>query len=247
MRDIDINLPAPEAEEELPMGGPDNDMVKEGTKPKRLRLSPVQTWVLEEAFKNNPTLESMEKDELAAKLDILPRQVEVWYQNHKASGHNMRDIDINLPAPEAEEELPMGGPDNDMVKEGTKPKRLRLSPVQTWVLEEAFKNNPTLESMEKDELAAKLDILPRQVEVWYQNHKARTKARQMETENACLKQQCRLLLDENMRLRREIERLRALNMPPPTSTVTMCLGAGSVAPTPGASTTNHQPQPPSTK
>nr|XP_010905884.1 homeobox-leucine zipper protein HOX3-like [Elaeis guineensis] len=180
---------------------------------------------------------------VAAKVEAGKFEITESVQREENSGHNMRDIDINQPAPEAVEE-PIN---NDMVKEGTKPKKLRLSPAQALLLEEAFKKNPILESTEKEELAAKLDILPRQVEVWYQNHKVRMKARQMETENACLKQQCQLLIEENIRLRREIERLRALEMPPPNSTVTMCLGAGSVAPMPGASNTNLQPQPPSTK
>ncbi|GJT60020.1 homeobox-leucine zipper protein HAT22-like protein [Tanacetum coccineum] len=57
---------------------------------------------------------------------------------------------------------------------------------------------------QKHELAKKLHLLPRQIEVWFQNRRARTKLKQIEQECALLKKCCETLSEENRRLKKEL-------------------------------------------
>ncbi|XP_076926587.1 homeobox-leucine zipper protein HAT4-like [Bidens hawaiensis] len=108
-------------------------------------------------------------------------------------------------------------------------KKLRLSKDQAAVLEETFKEHNTLNPKQKQALAKQLDLRPRQVEVWFQNRRARTKLKQTEVDCEYLKRCCDTLNEENRRLQKEVNELRALklspqyymNMNPPT-TLTMC-------------------------
>ncbi|XP_055817541.1 homeobox-leucine zipper protein HAT3-like [Solanum dulcamara] len=108
-------------------------------------------------------------------------------------------------------------------------KKLRLSKEQAAVLEETFKEYNTLNPKQKLVLAKQLNLRPRQVEVWFQNRRARTKLKQTEVECEYLKRCCENLTEENRRLQKEVSELRALklspqlymNMSPPT-TLTMC-------------------------
>ncbi|CAN4125925.1 unnamed protein product [Withania somnifera] len=108
-------------------------------------------------------------------------------------------------------------------------KKLRLSKEQAAVLEETFKEHNTLNPKQKLALAKHLNLRPRQVEVWFQNRRARTKLKQTEVDCEYLKRCCENLTEENRRLQKEVSELRALklspelymNMSPPT-TLTMC-------------------------
>ncbi|CAL5330722.1 unnamed protein product [Camellia sinensis] len=53
---------------------------------KKLRLSKEQAAVLEETFKEHNTHNPKQKVALAKQLKLLPRQVEVWFQNRRAGG-----------------------------------------------------------------------------------------------------------------------------------------------------------------
>ncbi|CAN1195535.1 Homeobox-leucine zipper protein HAT4, partial [Linum perenne] len=55
----------------------------------------------------------------------------------------------------------------------TSRKKLRLSKDQSAVLEESFKEHSTLNPKQKQALAKQLGLRPRQVEVWFQNRRAR--------------------------------------------------------------------------
>ncbi|BAF15395.1 homeobox-leucine zipper protein HOX17 [Oryza sativa Japonica Group] len=109
-------------------------------------------------------------------------------------------------------------------------KKLRLSKDQSAVLEDSFREHPTLNPRQKATLAQQLGLRPRQVEVWFQNRRARTKLKQTEVDCEFLKRCCETLTEENRRLQKEVQELRALklvsphlymNMSPPT-TLTMC-------------------------
>ncbi|KAL2465785.1 Homeobox-leucine zipper protein HAT22 [Abeliophyllum distichum] len=115
-------------------------------------------------------------------------------------------------------------------------KKLRLSKEQTILLEDTFKQHTTLNTVQKQTLAAKLNLKPRQVEVWFQNRRARTKLKQTEMDCEFLKKNCERLSQENRRLNKELGELQSamkMEQPPPTppffiqipkaaATLTMC-------------------------
>lgn len=115
--------------------------------------------------------------------------------------------------------------------EGGSRKKLRLTKEQSFVLEETFKQHSTLNPKQKQTLAKSLNLRPRQVEVWFQNRRARTKLKQNEVDCALLKKCCEALTSDNRRLKKEIQELKAVKttaVPPqfymqfPTATQTMC-------------------------
>ncbi|CAI9771575.1 unnamed protein product [Fraxinus pennsylvanica] len=120
-------------------------------------------------------------------------------------------------------------------------KKLRLSKDQSAILEESFKEHNTLNPKQKLALSKRLGLRPRQVEVWFQNRRARTKLKQTEVDCEFLKRCCENLTEENRRLQKEVQELRALKLSPqlymqmtPPTTLTMCPSCERVAvpPTP---------------
>ncbi|WVZ74955.1 hypothetical protein U9M48_023068 [Paspalum notatum var. saurae] len=89
-------------------------------------------------------------------------------------------------------------------------KKLRLSKEQSAFLEDSFKEHSTLNPKQKSDLAKRLNLRPRQVEVWFQNRRARTKLKQTEVDCKYLKRCCETLAQENRRLQREVAELRAM-------------------------------------
>nr|GMD62554.1 homeobox-leucine zipper protein HOX11-like [Ipomoea batatas] len=116
-------------------------------------------------------------------------------------------------------------------------KKLRLSKEQSAYLEESFKEHHTLNPKQKHALAKQLNLRPRQVEVWFQNRRARTKLKQTEVDCEYLKRCCETLREENRRLHKELQELRALKssnpfyMHLPATTLTMCPSCEKVAST----------------
>ncbi|XP_055819694.1 homeobox-leucine zipper protein HAT4-like [Solanum dulcamara] len=111
----------------------------------------------------------------------------------------------------------------------TSRKKLRLTKDQSAILEESFKEHNTLNPKQKQALAKRLGLRPRQVEVWFQNRRARTKLKQTEVDCELLKRCCENLTEENRRLQKEVQELRALKLSPqcymqmtPPTTLTMC-------------------------
>ncbi|KAF5460147.1 hypothetical protein F2P56_020036 [Juglans regia] len=118
----------------------------------------------------------------------------------------------------------------------TSRKKLRLSKDQSNILEESFKEHNTLNPKQKQALAKQLGLRPRQVEVWFQNRRARTKLKQTEVDCEFLKRCCETLTEENRRLQKEVQELRALKLSPqfymqmtPPTTLTMCPSCERVA------------------
>ncbi|KAH0721228.1 hypothetical protein KY290_006145 [Solanum tuberosum] len=107
-------------------------------------------------------------------------------------------------------------------------KKLRLTKEQSAFLEDSFKEHNTLNPKQKLALAKQLNLRPRQVEVWFQNRRARTKLKQTEVDCEYLKKCCETLTEENKRLHKELQELRALKssqpfyMQLPATTLTMC-------------------------
>ncbi|KAI3801618.1 hypothetical protein L1987_29727 [Smallanthus sonchifolius] len=87
-------------------------------------------------------------------------------------------------------------------------KKLKLTTEQTVLLEDSFKIHSTLNTGQKQELAKKLNLLPRQIEVWFQNRRARTKLKQIEKECEMLKKCCETLNNENLGLKKELQEVR---------------------------------------
>ncbi|KAK3180686.1 hypothetical protein Dsin_000075 [Dipteronia sinensis] len=89
-------------------------------------------------------------------------------------------------------------------------KKLRLTKQQSTLLEDSFKLHTTLNQSQKQSLAEQLNLKPRQVEVWFQNRRARTKLKQTEVDCEFLKKCCESLSDENKRLKKEVQELQSL-------------------------------------
>ncbi|CAN6461270.1 unnamed protein product [Victoria cruziana] len=120
---------------------------------------------------------------------------------------------------------------SDEEEGGSARKKLRLSKEQYAYLEESFREHHTLNPKQKIALAKQLNLRPRQVEVWFQNRRARTKLKQTEVDCEHLKRCCETLTEENRRLQREVEELRALKSLPasgacclqvPATTLSIC-------------------------
>ncbi|KAH9619265.1 hypothetical protein KSS87_008029 [Heliosperma pusillum] len=107
-------------------------------------------------------------------------------------------------------------------------KKLRLTKDQSAMLEESFKLHTALSPKQKQALADRLNLRPRQVEVWFQNRRARTKLKQTEVDCEYMKKWVETLRDENRRLQKEVEELKAIKMAKPlymnlpAATLTMC-------------------------
>ncbi|XP_045789636.1 homeobox-leucine zipper protein HAT1-like [Trifolium pratense] len=93
-------------------------------------------------------------------------------------------------------------------------KKLRLTKEQSTMLEDAFKLHNTINTAQKRALAEKLNLKQRQVEVWFQNRRARTKLKQTEVNYMFLKKCHDKLSEENLILKKELEELRALKVGP---------------------------------
>ncbi|XP_057450633.1 homeobox-leucine zipper protein HOX11 [Lotus japonicus] len=144
------------------------------------------------------------------------------------------------------------GSDDD--ENGSTRKKLRLTKQQSAYLEESFKEHTTLNPKQKLALAKQLNLRPRQVEVWFQNRRARTKLKQTEVDCEYLKRCCETLTEENRRLQKELQELRALKscqpfyMQLPATTLTMCPSCERVATntTTGAANNNQTTSPTAT-
>ncbi|CAD6338489.1 unnamed protein product [Miscanthus lutarioriparius] len=100
-----------------------------------------------------------------------------------------------------------GGGDDDGAGAGTR-KKLRLTKEQSTLLEDTFCAHNILSHAQKQQLARQVNLSARQVEVWFQNRRARTKLKQTEVDCEILKRCCESLTGENQRLRLELAQLQ---------------------------------------
>ncbi|KAG6591449.1 Homeobox-leucine zipper protein HAT9, partial [Cucurbita argyrosperma subsp. sororia] len=114
-------------------------------------------------------------------------------------------------------------------EDGSPRKKLRLTKEQSAVLEDNFKEHSSLSPKQKQDLARQLNLRPRQVEVWFQNRRARTKLKQTEMDCELLKKCCEKLKEENTKLQKELQELKSLKLTAPpfcmqlqAATLTVC-------------------------
>ncbi|CAH8308451.1 unnamed protein product [Eruca vesicaria subsp. sativa] len=144
-----------------------------------------------------------------------------------SGNHMVRDLDINqTPKTVNDREWIMIGAtphvnDDDGNSGGRRRKKLRLTKDQSHLLEDSFIQNHTLTHKQKQELATFLKLSQRQVEVWFQNRRARSKLKHTEMECEYLKRWFGSLKEQNRRLQTEVEELRALKSVS-APVVTMC-------------------------
>ncbi|KAF8096281.1 hypothetical protein N665_0313s0047 [Sinapis alba] len=135
-------------------------------------------------------------------------------------GREQLKLDMNL--------LPSSDDDEELTHGGSAPtrKKLRLTKEQSRLLEDSFRQNHTLNLKEKEILAKHLMLRPRQIEVWFQNRRARSKLKQTEMECEYLKRWFGSLTEQNNMLHIEVEELRAMKVGSSTvtsaSSLTMC-------------------------
>ncbi|KAL1196257.1 Homeobox-leucine zipper protein ATHB-23 [Cardamine amara subsp. amara] len=96
---------------------------------------------------------------------------------------------------------------DDGSKMGEKKRRLNIEQLKT--LEKNFELGNKLESDRKLELARALGLQPRQIAIWFQNRRARSKTKQLEKDYDMLKRQFESLKDENETLQTQNQKLQA--------------------------------------
>ncbi|KAL5558734.1 hypothetical protein UlMin_034945 [Ulmus minor] len=140
-----------------------------------------------------------------------------------------RDRDSNGDEEEELEERVCSRVSLEEDEDGSRRKKLRLTKEQSAVLEDSFKEHSTLNPKQKQDLARQLNLLSRQVEVWFQNRRARTKLKQTEAEYELMKKCCETLTEENKRLHMELQELKSLKLTTPffmqlpaSASLTMC-------------------------
>ncbi|GLT97475.1 hypothetical protein SLE2022_150370 [Rubroshorea leprosula] len=117
-------------------------------------------------------------------------------------------------------------------------KKLKLTKEQSSLLEDNFKLRANLNPAQKQALSEQLNLKPRQVEVWFQNRRARTKLKQTAVDCEFLKRRCEDLSNENRRLKKEMKELWSLkatasaaplplfNQIPKAATLSLCPSCG---------------------
>ncbi|CAL0320303.1 unnamed protein product [Lupinus luteus] len=141
-------------------------------------------------------------------FDLYPKE-EAIDVNHEdeAKGFNLKRIIEE----EQKDPYSMISDNNINNKNGSR-KKLRLTKEQSALLEESFTLHITLSPAQKQALADKLNLRHRQVEVWFQNRRARTKLKQRVVDCEFLKKCCEKLTHENFRLKKELQELRGVKV-----------------------------------
>ncbi|ESW10737.1 hypothetical protein PHAVU_009G233400 [Phaseolus vulgaris] len=143
-------------------------------------------------------------------FDICPRREQMIHVDHQQQLHDDKAKGLLCLKHPNENNSPESSNNSN---NGTR-KKLKLTKEQSATLEDIFKLHTTLNPAQKQALAEKLNLKHRQVEVWFQNRRARTKLKQTEVDCEFLKKCCEKLTDENLRLKKELQELRAQKVGP---------------------------------
>ncbi|PSR98325.1 Homeobox-leucine zipper protein like [Actinidia chinensis var. chinensis] len=105
-----------------------------------------------------------------------------------------------------------GGMENSMMRRynNQQEKKKRLSNEQLDLLESSFQEEIKLDPDRKIRLARELGLQPRQVAIWFQNRRARWKAKQLEQLYDGLKHEFDEVSREKQKLQEEVMALRAM-------------------------------------
>ncbi|CAH9088853.1 unnamed protein product [Cuscuta epithymum] len=107
---------------------------------------------------------------------------------------------------------PRGGED-EMSDDGSSAqlgeKKRRLGLEQVKALEKSFEQGNKLEPERKMELARALGLQPRQIAIWFQNRRARSKTKQLEKDYDLLKRQLEALSSDNNALKSRNKKLHS--------------------------------------
>ncbi|XP_028789991.1 putative homeobox-leucine zipper protein ATHB-51 isoform X2 [Neltuma alba] len=102
-------------------------------------------------------------------------------------------------------------PDMEKIKYGNQmEKKKRLTSEQLESLERSFQEEIKLDPDRKMKLSRELGLQPRQIAVWFQNRRARWKAKQLENLYDALKQEYDAISEEKQRLQEEVVKLKAI-------------------------------------
>ncbi|XP_038684861.1 homeobox-leucine zipper protein ATHB-22-like [Tripterygium wilfordii] len=102
------------------------------------------------------------------------------------------------------------GMDKNDMKYGNQEKKKRLTNEQLESLESCFQEDIKLEPDRKMKLSRDLGLQPRQIAVWFQNRRARWKAKQLERLYDTLKQEFDVISREKQKLQQEVMKLKAI-------------------------------------
>ncbi|XP_019157015.1 PREDICTED: homeobox-leucine zipper protein ATHB-23-like isoform X1 [Ipomoea nil] len=110
------------------------------------------------------------------------------------------------------QELLRGGDDDTTSDDGCSQlgeKKRRLSLEQVKALEKSFEVGNKLEPERKMQLARALGLQPRQIAIWFQNRRARSKTKQLEKDYDLLKRQFEALSADNDALKSQNKKLHS--------------------------------------
>ncbi|KAJ9181472.1 hypothetical protein P3X46_009600 [Hevea brasiliensis] len=101
-------------------------------------------------------------------------------------------------------------PTMDKLSFGIHEKKKRLTSDQLDSLERSFQEEIKLDPDRKMKLSRELGLQPRQIAVWFQNRRARWKAKQLERLYDALKQEFDVVSVEKQKLQEEVMKLKAI-------------------------------------
>ncbi|CAK9225153.1 unnamed protein product [Sphagnum jensenii] len=105
-----------------------------------------------------------------------------------------------------------GSLDNDDEEAGSSQK-LRFTKPQVRLLEHTFQTLQRPNCYQKEDLARELGVQPRQVDIWFQNRRARGKPKATDSDCDILRQRCQDLIAENHQLNLLIQNERMSHDP----------------------------------